>query len=114
MHFDTHRPIFFFTIDHRLPLTTAHDNMRSSGAAGGLASLRPAVLGMARVIGMGFSSAAAAPLMARGDVEDEIEGTPLWVLGVASMALVLLGGAFAGLTIAYVASSSSAIVPEVV
>ncbi len=81
--------------------------MRSSGTAGGLAGLRTAVLGMARVIGMGLSSVSAAPLMAREDVDDEIKSTPLWVLGVASMALVLLGGAFAGLTIAYVFGSSA-------
>lgn len=78
--------------------------MRKTGAAGGIAGLRPAVLGMARVIGLGISSVAAAPLQARGhggsDGESDMEGTPLWVLCVASMALVLLGGAFAGLTIA--------------
>ena len=76
--------------------------MRSSGAAGGVASLRPAVLGMARIIGIGLSSVSAAPLVAREDVGDELDETPVWVLGVASMALVLLGGAFAGLTIAHV------------
>lgn len=74
--------------------------MRSTGP-GAIASLRPAVLGMARVVGLGLSSVAAAPLHARAEeAGEELEGTPLWVLCVASMALVLLGGAFAGLTIA--------------
>lgn len=36
--------------------------------------------------------------------DEDFEGTPVWVLYVASMVLVLLGGAFAGLTIAYVGS----------
>lgn len=59
---------------------------------------------MGRVLGVGLSSVAAAPLTARGHGEKEegVEGTPVWVLYVASMTLVLLGGAFAGLTIAYV------------
>lgn len=74
--------------------------MRNSGSTGGMASLRPAVVGMARVIGMSLSSASAAPLIAQKAHPRDESSTPLWVLGVASMALVLLGGAFAGLTIA--------------
>ncbi|EXX76609.1 hypothetical protein RirG_031580 [Rhizophagus irregularis DAOM 197198w] len=76
--------------------------MRSTASAGSIASLRPAILGMARVVGLGLSSVAASPLpMSHGhDGDEEHPGTPLWVLCVASMALVLLGGAFAGLTIA--------------
>lgn len=77
--------------------------MRRAASAGGIASLRPAVLGMARVIGLGLSSVAAAPLHERSkphEHDDDHPGSPLWVLCVASMALVLLGGAFAGLTIA--------------
>lgn len=65
-------------------------------------AIRPAVVGMGRILGAGLSAAAAHPLEARilhGD-EPEAHGTSLWVLYVASMALVLLGGAFAGLTIA--------------
>ncbi|KGQ09204.1 Protein MAM3 [Beauveria bassiana D1-5] len=82
--------------------------MRNAASAGGKASLRPAVLGMARVIGMGLSSVAAAPLQQRQhhDGGDEHPGTPLWVLCVTSMALVLLGGAFAGLTIALMGQDS--------
>jgi metal transporter CNNM len=52
------------------------------------------------------SVVSAAPLAIFGghydDNEPEAEGTSLWVLYVASAVLVLLGGAFAGLTIAYV------------
>jgi len=76
---------------------------RNGGSPGGFSSLRPAVLGAGRLLGMGFSTVAAAPLSKSGHVgggDDECEGQPLWVLAVASMVLVLLGGAFAGLTIA--------------
>lgn len=64
--------------------------------------MRTCVLGMGRVLGVGLSSVAAAPLTQRKHEDDDFEGTPVWVLYVASMTLVLLGGAFAGLTIAYV------------
>lgn len=75
--------------------------MRNAGAHGGLTSLRPAVIGMARVIGLSLSSAVAAPLAERTTHHgDELDGTPKWMLYIGSMALVLLGGAFAGLTIA--------------
>lgn len=57
---------------------------------------------MGRILGIGLSTAAAAPLTEHKHGDDDFEGTPVWVLYVASMALVLLGGAFAGLTIAYV------------
>ncbi|KAM3450446.1 hypothetical protein MY3296_006115 [Beauveria thailandica] len=82
--------------------------MRNAASAGGIASLRPAVLGMARVIGLGLSSVAAAPLQQRQhhDGDGEHPDTPLWVLCVASMVLVLLGGAFAGLTIALMGQDS--------
>lgn len=48
------------------------------------------------------SLAAAAPIRSRDhhDNVPEAEGGALWVLYVVSMVLVLLGGAFAGLTIA--------------
>lgn len=57
---------------------------------------------MGRILGVGLSSVAAAPLAEGRHGGEDVEGTPVWVLYVASMALVLLGGAFAGLTIAYV------------
>ena len=74
--------------------------MRQTTSSGGFASVRTCVLGMGRILGVGLSSVAAAPLAEGRHGGDDLEGTPVWVLYVASMALVLLGGAFAGLTIA--------------
>ncbi|PTB76716.1 hypothetical protein M440DRAFT_1318222, partial [Trichoderma longibrachiatum ATCC 18648] len=74
--------------------------MPSRGASGGLASFRPAILGLGRVLGLCFTAVSAAPLSQAPDHHDT--NTPVWVLAVSSMTLVLLGGAFAGLTIAYV------------
>lgn len=74
----------------------------------GLAIARPAVLGLAKLVALSLSGvASAAPLKARdhmhpGDGADHGEGPAPWVLYVASAILVLLGGAFAGLTIASV------------
>ncbi|KAK3303250.1 uncharacterized protein B0T15DRAFT_438649 [Chaetomium strumarium] len=69
----------------------------------GLVSVRPVAVALARILSVTLSTAYAAPLAARshnsGD-EPEAEGASLWVLYVASGVLVLLGGAFAGLTIA--------------
>jgi metal transporter CNNM len=69
----------------------------------GLVSVRPIAVALARILSVTLSTAYAAPLGARshntGD-EPETEGASLWVLYVASGVLVLLGGAFAGLTIA--------------
>lgn len=79
--------------------------MRQSNGSGSFASVRTCVLGMGRILGVGLSSVAAAPLTEKKHGGDELEGTPAWVLYVASMVLVLLGGAFAGLTIAYVGNS---------
>jgi hypothetical protein len=77
--------------------------MRQRSQPLGLASFRPAVIGLGRAVGLGLSAVRAAPLNStEHGYEPEETDTPLWVLGVASMALVLLGGAFAGLTIAYV------------
>jgi metal transporter CNNM len=75
--------------------------MHSRGASGGFANVRPAVLGLGRVLGLCLTAVSAAPLSSR-EHHDEHTDTPVWVLAVASMTLVLLGGAFAGLTIAYV------------
>ncbi|KJZ69171.1 hypothetical protein HIM_11441 [Hirsutella minnesotensis 3608] len=84
--------------------------MRRNGASGAFTSLRPAVLGAGRLIGVGFSAAAAAPLSVReydgGSGGDDGEGTPLWILALTSAVLVLLGGAFAGLTIAFMGQDS--------
>jgi metal transporter CNNM len=73
---------------------------RRANSAGSLLSLRPAVIGIGRVVGTGFSSVAMAAPMSNQNRPERGEGSPLWVLGVASIVLVLLGGAFAGLTIA--------------
>ncbi|PFH55283.1 hypothetical protein XA68_10195 [Ophiocordyceps unilateralis] len=76
--------------------------MRRHGSSGAFTNLRPVVLGLGRLLGV-----AAAPLAARAAAEDDDgSDTPLWVLAVASMTLVLLGGAFAGLTIAFMGQDS--------
>lgn len=77
--------------------------MRRPSGSKGLSAIRPAILGMGRILGLGLSAAAAHPLAVRGHHDNDSENgddTSLWVLYVASMTLVLLGGAFAGLTIA--------------
>jgi len=60
---------------------------------------------------MGLSSVvSAAPVSVFQHYDDDVpeeQGASLWVLYVASAVLVLLGGAFAGLTIAYVLCHSS-------
>ncbi|KAJ4328136.1 cell agglutination protein Mam3 [Fusarium piperis] len=68
-------------------------------------ALRPAVIGMGRVFGASLTAVSAHPIQAKGHPHEE-EGSDLWVLAVASMALVLLGGAFAGLTIALMGQDS--------
>ncbi|UPK96283.1 hypothetical protein LCI18_007218 [Fusarium solani-melongenae] len=68
-------------------------------------ALRPAIIGMGRVFGASLTAVSAHPIQAQGHSHEE-EGTDLWVLAVASMALVLLGGAFAGLTIALMGQDS--------
>jgi hypothetical protein len=59
---------------------------------------------MARLLTIGYTTVAAAPLTSQGHGGDgpDTGGTPLWILAVASLALTLIGGVFAGLTIAYV------------
>lgn len=71
----------------------------------GFLAVRSAAVGLARVLSMTLSTAYAAPLNNQGHGggggdEPEAEGASLWVLYVASVILVLSGGAFAGLTIA--------------
>jgi metal transporter CNNM len=69
----------------------------------GLLTGRSIVIGLARVLFMGVSTAIAAPLHTLDHLHDDVpeaEGADLWVLYVASLILVLSGGAFAGLTIA--------------
>jgi metal transporter CNNM len=72
-----------------------------------MGSIRPAVIGMGRVFGASLTAVSAFPIDTQGHHgEEEGEGTSLWVLAVASMVLVLLGGAFAGLTIALMGQDS--------
>ena len=67
----------------------------------GFLAVRSAAVGLARVLSLTLSTAYAAPLGIRGHGDEpEFEGSSLWVLYVASVVLVLSGGAFAGLTIA--------------
>lgn len=69
----------------------------------GLLRARTAILGLSRVIFLSVGLAFAAPLRRYHALEDgpeEVEDGALWVLYVASIVLVLSGGAFAGLTIA--------------
>ncbi|KAH9886565.1 DUF21-domain-containing protein [Xylariomycetidae sp. FL2044] len=71
-----------------------------------LLNLRSGVLGLARAVSLGLIAASAAPLGSRDhhdnapEGEGEGEGHALWILYIASIILVLSGGAFAGLTIA--------------
>jgi metal transporter CNNM len=70
-------------------------------------STRPAVLGLAKIIVLGLgqlSIASAAPLKRYLQITDgdlpESEDPSLWLYLTTALILVLLGGAFAGLTIA--------------
>ncbi|KFA76748.1 hypothetical protein S40288_07827 [Stachybotrys chartarum IBT 40288] len=81
--------------------------MRRGPASTDLVGFRPAVIGLGRAVGLGLSAVTAAPVSTREhDPSEPPPGTPLWALCVASMALVLLGGAFAGLTIALMGQDS--------
>lgn len=74
-----------------------------SSRPNGFLAARSLVVGLSRALFMGISTASAAPLQLLGHIPDdepEAEGGSLWVLYVASLVLVLSGGAFAGLTIA--------------
>lgn len=77
---------------------------RIPGQANGIFAVRSMAVGLARVLSMTLSTAYAAPLNVLGHGgggdEPEADGASLWVLYVASLVLVLSGGAFAGLTIA--------------
>ncbi|KAF4776956.1 hypothetical protein HER10_EVM0010257 [Colletotrichum scovillei] len=80
---------------------------RRGNNAGGFGVFRTAVLGLTKALTLGVSSVAAAPIHARGHHDEEPEaGDAFWPLMGASIALVLLGGAFAGLTIALMGQDS--------
>lgn len=78
----------------------------SSSSSNGVLRARPFALGISKILFMSLSSVvSAAPLSVFEHYHDDVpeeQGASLWVLYVASAVLVLLGGAFAGLTIAYV------------
>ena len=68
-------------------------------------SARSAVIGLCRVAFLGLRHVTAAPLTALGHGgvhEPEADGPGLVFLYILSAILVVAGGAFAGLTIAYV------------
>ncbi|ROV92103.1 hypothetical protein VSDG_07537 [Cytospora chrysosperma] len=71
-------------------------------------AFRPAVLALAKALftAIGVSAAPIHILDELRTGEEEEGGTDLWVLYVASAFLVLLGGAFAGLTIALMGQDS--------
>ncbi|KAI0477190.1 hypothetical protein GGR56DRAFT_636209 [Xylariaceae sp. FL0804] len=71
----------------------------SRGNGGGYLQLRMAVMGLAKAMCLGLAAAVPVNIRAESGGEEE-EGGALWVLYIVSMCLVLLGGAFAGLTIA--------------
>ena len=84
---------------------------RSMGVSGrqasnGYASTRPVVLGLAKMLVMGLgqlSMTNAAPLktlLHLADEESSADEPSLWIYLSTALMLVLLGGAFAGLTIA--------------
>ncbi|KAK4126868.1 DUF21-domain-containing protein [Parathielavia appendiculata] len=77
---------------------------RISNNANGFLAMRSMAVGLARIFFTTMSTAYAAPLGISGHGDDadrhDAEGASVWVLYAASVVLVLLGGAFAGLTIA--------------
>lgn len=77
---------------------------RRAHGVNAFAGIRTAVIGLTRAAVLTLPSVAGAPLRTlSGHLHDDVpetEGSNLVVLYVASIILVLLGGAFAGLTIA--------------
>lgn len=92
-----------------IPASRAGVSLRNGGAAG-FAAVRPAVLGLARICLIPLASAAPLGVFSRDGSAKVLEGDEdlpkdpgdpsLWIYISVAMALVLLGGAFAGLTIA--------------
>lgn len=72
-----------------------------------LVAFRPAVLALSKALFTVGASAAPISIFEKlHDGNEEEDGTELWVLYLASIFLVLLGGAFAGLTIALMGQDS--------
>lgn len=85
--------------------------MPSTSSPGNVAGLRPAVLGLAKLVTLTYSTVAASPLLPRGhhignDEAEEEDAMPIWIYLVASVILTLVGGVFAGLTIALMGQDS--------
>jgi len=83
------------------------DNVRH-GYRGGIGFTRPAVIGLAKLLMLPLASAAPLGLWQRSvkafESDEDLPKSPdepqLWIYLSVAVALVLLGGAFAGLTIA--------------
>lgn len=70
-------------------------------------AFRPAILAVFKsLLAVGTSAAPIHITEKLHDGNEEEDGTELWILYLASMFLVLLGGAFAGLTIALMGQDS--------
>lgn len=70
-------------------------------------AFRPAILALSKALFTVGASAAPLRIMEKlHDGNEEEEPTDVWILYIASMFLVLLGGAFAGLTIALMGQDS--------
>ncbi|KAK4162871.1 putative transporter [Cladorrhinum sp. PSN259] len=94
-------------------MATSQHLLRTRGPSSrpnGLFAVRSAAVGLARVFSMTLSTAYAAPVGSwghgGGGGEPDGEGASLMVLYIASLVLVLSGGAFAGLTIALMGQDS--------
>lgn len=85
------------------PVSMRHHARSPSSSSNGFLTARSVVVALSRMLFMSLPTAFAAPLTLFEHYDDDVpeaDGASLWVLYVTSMALVLLGGAFAGLTIA--------------
>jgi hypothetical protein len=93
----------------RLVAMNSRSTIGGSTSYNGYTTHRPAVLGLVKVLLLGLSQipyASAAPLYSfvglarREDAPRDAEDPSLWLYLAIAAVLVLLGGAFAGLTIA--------------
>ncbi|CRK12571.1 hypothetical protein BN1723_001831 [Verticillium longisporum] len=92
---------------HRHMMST-RSSTRPGNASGTFGIVRTGVIGLAKALTLGVSSVAGAPLGIRDHHDDvpEETGSTRTVLFIVSLVLVLLGGAFAGLTIALMGQDS--------
>jgi len=84
-------------------LQTAGRRAHTQGSVVAFPAVRRGVLGVARALFLSMPAVSAAPMSfskEHSHDEDHTEGPSLAILLIASAVLVLLGGAFAGLTIA--------------